>query len=63
MITPQDPIKKISASVKNSATLKIVSIGILVLALLIPTMMINSLINEPLAKVQASVFFAFNILK
>lgn len=46
MIIPPDSIKKASASIKNSATLKIVSIGILVLTLLIPTMMIRSLINE-----------------
>jgi inner membrane protein len=46
MITPQETIKKTSSYIKNSATLKVFSIGILVLILLIPSSMINSLINE-----------------
>ncbi|MBM9531103.1 cell envelope integrity protein CreD [Desulfoprunum benzoelyticum] len=42
----QETIKKTSNYIRNSATFKIFSIGILVLVLLIPTSMIRSLINE-----------------
>jgi inner membrane protein len=42
----QDTIKKTSSLIRNSATIKIISIGILVLVLLIPTSMISSLLRE-----------------
>lgn len=46
MIIAQDTIAKTSDYIKNSATLKLFSIGILVLVLLIPTSMVSSLIRE-----------------
>lgn len=46
MISPQDTLKKSTIYIKKSATLKILSIGILVLVLLIPAAMIESLIHE-----------------
>lgn len=42
----QDTIRKAGDFFRNSATLKIVSIGILILGLLIPTSMISSLMKE-----------------
>ena len=42
----QDTIKKTGDFIRNSATLKIVSIGILLVVLLIPTSMISSLMHE-----------------
>lgn len=42
----QKTIKKTSSFIRNSATIKIISIGILVLVLLIPTSMISSLLKE-----------------
>jgi len=42
----QDTVKKTGDFIRNSATLKIVSIGILILVLLIPTSMISSLMKE-----------------
>lgn len=46
MINAQETLKKSSSYFKNSATLKVFSIGILVLVLLIPASMIRSLIEE-----------------
>ena len=46
MINNQDVIKKTTNYVKRSITLKIVSIGILILLLLIPAGMIQNLISE-----------------
>jgi len=46
MINPQETIKKTSSYIKTSATVKIFSMGILVLVLLIPASMIKSLIHE-----------------
>ncbi len=45
-MSTQDTIKKTTSFIRNSATLKIFSIGIIVLFLLIPTSMINSLMWE-----------------
>lgn len=45
-MNPQETIKKTSSYIKNSATLKLFSISILILVLLIPSSMIRSLINE-----------------
>lgn len=45
-MNPQDTLKKTGDFIRNSATLKIVSIGILILVLLIPTSMISSLTQE-----------------
>jgi len=42
----QDTIKKTGSFIRNSATIKIISIGVLVLVLLIPTSMISSLLKE-----------------
>ena len=42
----QETIKKTSNFIRNSATLKILSIGLLVIILLIPTTMISSLMSE-----------------
>lgn len=42
----QSTIKRTGSFIRNSATIKIISIGILVLVLLIPTSMISSLLNE-----------------
>ncbi len=42
----QETIKRTTNFIRNSATLKIISIGILVLVLLIPTAMISSLLRE-----------------
>ncbi len=42
----QDTVARASGWLRNSATIKVVSIGILVLVLLIPASMINSLIRE-----------------
>jgi len=39
-------IRKTGSFIRNSATIKIISIGILVLVLLIPTSMISSLLRE-----------------
>jgi inner membrane protein len=46
MISTQDTLKKSSNYIRKSATLKIFTIGLLVLVLLIPAAMINSLIYE-----------------
>jgi len=46
MINPQETMKKTSSYIRSSATVKIFSMGILVLVLLIPASMIKSLINE-----------------
>ncbi len=46
MINDQDAVKKTSNYIKRSITLKIVSIGILILLLLIPAAMIKELIRE-----------------
>ncbi|MBI4743795.1 MAG: cell envelope integrity protein CreD [Actinobacteria bacterium] len=46
MSASQETIKKTSSYIKSSATLKVFSIGILVLILLIPASMISFLINE-----------------
>lgn len=46
MIDNQDAVKKTSNYIKKSITLKIVSVGILILLLLIPAGMIQSLISE-----------------
>jgi inner membrane protein len=45
-MTTQDTIKKTGSLIRNSASIKIISIGILVLVLLIPTSMISSLLGE-----------------
>ena len=45
-MSTQDTIRKTGDFIRNSATLKIVSIGILILVLLIPTSMISSLMRE-----------------
>lgn len=45
-MNPQDTLKKTSNLVRNSATIKIISIGILILVLQIPTSMISSLLRE-----------------
>ncbi len=45
-MTTQDTIKRTGDFIRNSATLKIFSIGILILVLLIPTTMISSLMHE-----------------
>ncbi|MCK5097135.1 MAG: inner membrane CreD family protein, partial [Desulfobacteraceae bacterium] len=45
-MSTQNTIKKTGDFIRNSATLKIVSIGILILVLLIPTSMISSLMEE-----------------
>lgn len=42
----ENPVKKTTEFFRNSATLKMVSIGILLLVLLIPTSMISSLLHE-----------------
>ncbi|OQY29561.1 MAG: cell envelope integrity protein CreD [Candidatus Cloacimonetes bacterium 4572_55] len=42
----QDTLKKIGDFIRNSATIKILSIGLLVIVLLIPTLMISSLMRE-----------------
>ncbi len=42
----QETIKKTSNFIRNSVTLKILSIGLLVIILLIPTTMISSLMSE-----------------
>ncbi|PIE75102.1 MAG: cell envelope integrity protein CreD [Deltaproteobacteria bacterium] len=42
----QETIKKTGNLIRNSATIKIISIGILVLVLLIPTSMVSSLLTE-----------------
>lgn len=46
MANDQDTLKKTSDYIRRSITLKIVSIGILILLLLIPTAMIRNLISE-----------------
>lgn len=46
----QDTLKKTTDFIRNSATLKIFSIGILVIVLLIPTSMISSLMRERQAR-------------
>jgi inner membrane protein len=46
MINNQDAVKKTSNYIKRSITLKIVSVGILILLLLIPAGMIQNLIHE-----------------
>jgi len=46
MTNNQDNVKKTGNYIKNSITLKIVSIGILIILLLIPAAMIQNLINE-----------------
>lgn len=46
MKTENDPIEKVSSLIKNSVTLKLVTIVILALLLLIPASMIESLIQE-----------------
>ncbi len=46
----QDAVKKTSDFIRNSATLKIFSIGFIVLLLLIPTSMISSLMRERQAR-------------
>jgi inner membrane protein len=45
-MTTQDAIKKTGDFIRNSATIKILSIGIIVLILLIPTSMISSVMRE-----------------
>ncbi|MFK5925840.1 MAG: cell envelope integrity protein CreD [Desulfuromusa sp.] len=45
-MSTQNTVKKTGDFIRNSATLKIVSIGILILVLLIPTSMISSLLRE-----------------
>ncbi|MCP4116112.1 MAG: cell envelope integrity protein CreD [Desulfobacteraceae bacterium] len=45
-MTTQDTLKKTGNFIRNSATLKIISIGLLVLVLLIPTSMVSSLMRE-----------------
>jgi len=45
-MTTQETIKKSTDFIRNSATLKIFSIGLLVIILLIPTSMISSLLRE-----------------
>ncbi len=45
-MTTQDTIKKTGDFIRNSASLKIITIGILVLVLLIPVSMISSLLRE-----------------
>ncbi|MEN8141497.1 MAG: cell envelope integrity protein CreD [Thermodesulfobacteriota bacterium] len=45
-MTTQDAISKTGDFIRNSASVKIISIGILVLVLLIPTSMISSLMRE-----------------
>ncbi len=46
MINDQDAVKKTSSFIKRSITLKIISVGILILVLLIPAGMIQNLIYE-----------------
>ncbi|MCI5147576.1 MAG: cell envelope integrity protein CreD, partial [Candidatus Electrothrix sp. AR3] len=45
-MTVQESLKKTNTVIRNSATLKIISIGILVLILLLPSTMISSLMHE-----------------
>lgn len=45
-MTPQENIQKTRDFIKNSATIKIFSIGILIIILLIPTSMISSMMRE-----------------
>jgi len=45
-VETQDALKKVNDFTRNSATLKVISIGILVLILLIPSVMITSLMRE-----------------
>jgi len=42
----QETLRKTGSFIKNSATIKIISIGILVLVLLIPSLMVSSLLKE-----------------
>ena len=42
----QDTFKKTGDFIRNSATIKVLSIGLLVIVLLIPTSMISSLMRE-----------------
>jgi inner membrane protein len=42
----QDTLRKTGVFIRNSATIKIISIGILVLVLLIPSLMVSSLLKE-----------------
>lgn len=42
----EDPLKKIADTIRNSATIKVISMGILILLLLIPSSMVSSLVRE-----------------
>jgi len=41
-----DPLKKVADTIRNSATIKVISMGVLILLLLIPSSMVSSLIRE-----------------